>query len=99
MSNISSNSSYNTHIHTQTYILGISQLTVRAIWLKFLNTGSIKNLNRSGLPLKTSEKERRLIAHISKKNPFFTARHIGNKFGILFTPPDVCFAIVNYLVE
>ena len=50
--------------------MGISQPTVRANSLKYLNTGSIKILNRSGRPLKTSEKERRLIARISKKNPF-----------------------------
>ena len=39
-------------------------------------------MNRSGRPLKTSEKERRLIARISKKNPFFTTRQIGNELGI-----------------
>jgi len=62
--------------------LGISQPAVRAIWFKYLNTGSIKNLNRSGRPLKTTEKERRLIGRISKKSPFLTARQIGNELGI-----------------
>jgi len=63
--------------------LGICQSTVRAIWIKYTNTGSILDKFRSGRPCITTEREKRSICRIAKKNPFLTARQVGTENGLL----------------
>ena len=62
---------------------GIGHLTIRAIWAKYVKTGSMHNLFRSGRPAIILEKYTRLLCCTSKKNSFLTAREIGNECGIL----------------
>ena len=50
--------------------LNLGQTTVRAIWQKYLKTGDIDDGKRNGRPMKSSERERRIMSRISKKNPF-----------------------------
>ena len=63
--------------------LGIGHSTIRAIWAKYVKTGSTQNLFRSGRSAIISEMETRLLCHTSKKNLFLTARELGNECGIL----------------
>jgi len=60
---------------------------VRAIWLKYEKTRSVCDMNHTGRPVKTSEKEKRLICRLSKKYSFMTARQIENETGILLQAP------------
>ena len=62
---------------------GIGHTTIRAIWLKYAKIGSTVDMNRSGRPVKTTEKDRRLICRISKKSPFMTAREIRHESGMV----------------
>ena len=63
--------------------LGIGHSTIRAIWEKYVKTGSMQNLFRNGRSVIISEKETRLLCRTSKKNTFLTAREIGNECGTL----------------
>jgi len=63
--------------------LGIGHSTIKAIWAKYVKTGSMQNLFRKGRSSIISEKETRLLCRTSKKNPFLTAREIGNECRIL----------------
>ena len=63
--------------------LGIGHSTIKAIWAKYVKTSSMQNLFRRGRSAIISEKKTRLLCRTSKKNPFLTAREIGNKCGIL----------------
>ena len=63
--------------------LGRGHSTIRAIWAKYVKTGSRQNLFRSGRPAIISKMETRLLCRTSKKNPFLTARELGNECGIL----------------
>lgn len=56
--------------------LEIGQTTVRKIWLKFVDTGSIDNRPRSGRPMKTTIRERRSLCRLSKKDPFKTSNQL-----------------------
>jgi len=53
--------------------LGIGHSTIRAIWAKYVKTGSLQNLLRRGRSAIISENETRLLCQMSKKNPFLTA--------------------------
>jgi len=50
--------------------LGICRSNVRKIWKKFLNTGAVSDISRSGRPMKSSEMDRRLLVIQAKKAPF-----------------------------
>lgn len=58
--------------------LSITSGTVRYIWNKYLDTSSTDDRPRSGRPLKTTEKERRLIVRQCKRNPFASSNEINN---------------------
>jgi len=58
--------------------LNIGRTTVRYIFQKYMKTGKIVDAKRNGRPLKTTERERRLLCRTSKMNPFWTAREVWN---------------------
>jgi len=63
--------------------LNLGQTTVRYIWLKYLKTGEVNDSRRSGRPMKSTPRQRRLLSIISKRHPFWTARELGNESKIL----------------
>ena len=65
--------------------LNLGQKTLRSIWQKYLKTGDIVDGKRSGCPIKSSERERR----ISKKNSYLTAREVWNEAQII-TDVSLC---------
>jgi len=62
--------------------LNIGHSTVQQVWNKFLRTNSTADLPKSGRPCSSSERERRLICRISKKDPFLTAAEVSKSLGI-----------------
>ena len=57
-------------------LLKIAQTSVSYIWRKYLRTNTLEDTQRSGRPLKTTARDRRMLITTSKRNPFFTARQI-----------------------
>lgn len=62
--------------------LNIGRTSVRKVWLKFLQTGSVADKKKSGRPKKISGKEIRMLTRTSKKNPFLTAAEVLDESGI-----------------
>lgn len=58
--------------------LKIGQTTVRWIWKKYLETGSIENKMRSGRPQKLNVMQERILCRNSRRYPFNTAREVYN---------------------
>ena len=56
--------------------LKINQSTVRKIWLKYLETGTIEDKIKSGRPKILTEREERVMCRVSKQNPFDTASEV-----------------------
>ena len=54
--------------------LKICQSSVRKVWIKFLDTGSVLDKKRSGRHKKCSEKYRRLLCRQAKKEPILSAQ-------------------------
>lgn len=48
----------------------INQCTVRKLWIKYMDTGSVFDRVKSGRPRKTSVRDERLLCILSKKSPF-----------------------------
>lgn len=53
--------------------LNISQTTIRKIWMKFIEYGSIENRPKLGRNRILSDREERILCRVSKKNPFESA--------------------------
>jgi len=56
--------------------LNISQPAIHYIWKKYMNTGDIKPLPKSGRKPMYSLRDKRLITMKSKSNPFLTLREL-----------------------
>ena len=54
--------------------LNMGLTTVRYIFQKYMNTGKVDDAKRSGRPLKTIERQRRLLCRSSNINTFLIAR-------------------------
>ena len=54
--------------------LGICRSSVQKIWKKFLNTGAVSDISRSSRPMKSSERDRRLLVIQAKKALFLSAQ-------------------------
>ena len=63
--------------------LYLGKTTVRHIQQKYLKTGDVSDAKRSGRPMKTTLRERRLLRRISKMNTFLTAREVVNEANML----------------
>ena len=60
--------------------LDCSRRAVQKIQLKWLSHNTVENLVKCGRPLKTTERERRVLKSMSTKNPFLTARELKSKW-------------------
>ena len=63
------------HFHTETR-------TVKAIWEKYRQTGTVKDKPRSGRPKITNARTDRRIVREHKKNPYLTATQSANVWNI-----------------
>ena len=63
-------------------LLKISQTSVSYIWRKYLKSRTLEDKQRSGRPMKTTARDRRMLIMGSKKEPFFTARQLYDKVHI-----------------
>ena len=57
--------------------LKICKTSVRNIWHKFLDTGSVIDRVRSGRLAKFSERDKRILCRQAKNEPFLSAQNIG----------------------
>jgi len=57
--------------------LKIGHSTVVQIWNKYLKNNSAEDLEKYERPFKSSIRDRRMICRTSKKQPFLTARQLG----------------------
>ena len=51
----------------------ISQSTIRKLWLKYQDTGSMLDRSKTGRPSKTNEHDHRLLTLLSKRDAFKSA--------------------------
>ena len=56
--------------------LNIDRTTVRHIFQKYMKPGKVADKERSGRPLKTTERQMRLLCRISNITPFLTTREV-----------------------
>ena len=58
---------------------GANKYSIRKIWRKYVKTGSVKNLPRSGRPPKTNEREDRHMELTVARNPKINATHLAKR--------------------
>ena len=60
----------------------ISRCSVQSIWKKFLTSGHVNDMHRSGRPRKSDERNDRKLIRLSKKNPKATAADLRNEWNM-----------------
>ena len=61
-------------------LLKISESTIRSIWKKFISTGNIENMPRSGRPRKMTKRAESRLLRLVRKNRQLPLRDITNDF-------------------
>ena len=64
-------------------------------WKKFLKTGTVSDISRSGRPMKSSERDRRLLVIQAKKAPFLSAQVLCEGSNLI--PNVSVITVIRYL--
>ena len=75
--------------------LEICRSSVRKIWKKFLNTGTVSDICRSGRHMKSLERDRRLLLIQAKKEPFLSAQVLSKASNLI--PKVFVITVRRYL--